>query len=189
MNRLRLAAALGGALVAALAVATIAAGRVTDDARPGPDYTIGGGRFGPGCFEPPSDPPLCFSRPRDFSVDAHATGHGHAVGIWFYGNNETDFSLTGRVLCMTREEGSAVVGGVVTDSSDPNSIGLGFVQYYVDNGPVGGPVRDSSSAAFLDPLDAPGWPHGFPRVCPSSTTSPAGYLPVHSGDVDIDALG
>jgi hypothetical protein len=187
MFNLRLVAAVGGALVAALAIATIATGRVVDDGAPGADYTIGGGRFGPGCFEPAPDPPLCFANPRDFSVDAHALGNGRARGVWFYGNNDTGFSLSGRVMCITRQGNRSVVGGIVTDSSDPGSIGLGFDQYYIDNGPVGSSIRDSSSAAFLDPLDAPGWPPGFPRRCPSTPTSPAGYLPVHSGDVDVDS--
>jgi hypothetical protein len=189
MFRIRLLAALSGALFAGLTVATIAAAhQIGDDtsSRPG-DYAIGGGRFGPGCFEPVPNPPLCFARPRDFSVDAHAKGNGKARGIWFYGNNDTGFSLTGRVTCLNREGNMAVVGGVITESPDPGSVGLGFVQYYVDNGPVGGAVRDLSSAANLDPLDASTWPAGFPSVCPSPPTSPAGYLPVHSGDVDVDS--
>jgi hypothetical protein len=186
MFKVRVLAAIGGALVAALAVATIATGRVADDGSPSPEAVVGGGRFGPGCFEP-SNPPLCFSTPRDFSVGARATGNGHALGVWFYGNNDTGSSFTGRVMCMRRLGNTAVVGGVVTEASNPANVGFGFTQYYVDNGPVGGAVRDSASAAFVDSLESPSWPRGFPRVCPSSTTSPAGYMAVHSGDVAVAA--
>jgi hypothetical protein len=187
MFRIRLVAALTGALLAGLAVATIATADETDGDPASPhDYAVGGGRFGPGCFEPLSDPPLCFPRPRDFSIDAHATPNGRAGGIWFYGNNEGTFSNEGRVTCLIREGNEAVVGGVITASSNPPSVGFGFVQHYVDNGPPGGPARDLASPAFVDPLDSSFWPPGFPRVCPPPG-SPAGYQAMHSGDVDIDS--
>jgi hypothetical protein len=189
MFRIRLLAALTAALFAGLSVATLATAReLGDDDQDLPhDYVVGGGRFGPGCFEPASNPPFCFPRPRDFSVDAHANGNGRVRGVWSYGNNDGVFSNTGRVTCLIREGDRAVVGGVITESSDPGSVGFGFAQYYVDNGPPGGAARDLSSPAFVDPLDSPFWPPGFPSVCPSAPESPAGYQAVHSGDVDVDS--
>jgi len=147
------------------------------------DRLYGGGQFGPGCF---SNSTLCFARPRNFAVDAHAEGNGsEAIGNSTYGTPGAGESYRS-VTCLRVEGNAAAVGGVVTSGANA---GFGYVQYFVDRGGPGLGDRDLASPSFTDTLDASGWPAGFPAVCPSPTTGfPGGepsYLEVHSGDVVV----
>jgi hypothetical protein len=147
-------------------------------------HVYGGGELGPGTF---SNGNFTIARPRDLSVDAHRIGpvvKGHV----YYGVNETGvLMLGGDVKCLAVSGNRAAVGGVIRESTDPASIGYGFVIFLTDNGSPASPTRDRSSAALVDPLSASGWPAGFPRVCPApdGPFNAVGWLDVHSGDVVV----
>ena len=139
------------------------------------DYAVGGGRFGPGCFTGG----VCFAKPRDFSVDAHADRKDkHVSGRLFYGNNEGALSVAVDVTCLRLSGNRAVVGGI-------DQFGNGATMFLIDNGPPGPGARDLASPLDVDTLDAPQWPAGFPYVCPSLDGNAAGYQEVHSGDVQV----
>jgi hypothetical protein len=147
------------------------------------DRVYGGGQFGPGCF---SNGTFCTLNPRNFAVDAHAQGDGsEATGNSNYGTPGLAESYRS-VTCVRVEGNKAAIGGVVTSGDDT---GAGYVEYFVDRGGPGLGDRDLSSPSFIDPLDSPNWPAGFPSVCPSPTTGfPAGppiYREVDEGDVVV----
>ena len=75
MNRLRLLAAVLGALVAGLAVATIAAARSAEDGSPNRNYSFGVGNFGPGCWETHGGP---FCTPFDYTMRLLGVGLGES---------------------------------------------------------------------------------------------------------------
>jgi hypothetical protein len=146
-------------------------------------HVYGGGRFGPGTFP---NGTLTFAQPRDLSVDAHKVA-GVVSGHVYYGRNAGVLLLGVDVKCLVVKGNSAAIGGVVTESGDPEAVGWGFALFLKDNGSPVSQVRDQSSAAFIDPLSASEWPAGFPYVCPSpdGPFNEPGYLDVHSGDVVI----
>jgi len=146
-------------------------------------HVYGGGRFGPGTF---SSGGLTFANPRDFSVDARKTSAG-VNGHVDYGVNAGVLLLDVDVTCLDVRGNTAAIGGIVRKSGDAEVVGDGFVMFLADNGPPTSAARDRSSAAFIDPLSAPEWPSGFPRVCPAANGpfNAPGYLDVHSGDIVV----
>jgi hypothetical protein len=177
-----------GALVAVLAL--IGAGVAYAAASPSAklqkqDRVYGGGQFGPGCF---TDSDLCFSTARNFSLDAHAEGDGtEAVGNSNYAA-PGGAGFVRSVTCLRVDGNKAVIGGLILSSGDPSQVGFGYVQYFVDrSGPGAGP-RDLAGPMLFDALDQPGWPAGFPAVCPPPTGTPdlpATYQEVHAGDIVV----
>ena len=146
------------------------------------DRLYGGGQFGPGCFP---NSTLCFAHPRNVSVDAHADGSdGDAVGNFNYGAPGGAGTLDDRdrVTCVRIEGNHAAIGGLT-------NAGLGFVWYAVDRGGPATGDRDLASPEYLDSLEAPVWPAGFPNVCPSPVTGAPGLEPIyqeaHSGDIVV----
>lgn len=188
MLRLRLLAALAGALVAGLTVATIATARGFDD-DDGPRaraYTFGVGTFGPGCWETHAGP---FCTPFNYTVRLLGVRRGRGGRAWGEferRNNVTGGRLTGRVTCMSVLGNRASIGGFFTPTSaafpgDP------FLIYVEDNGTLGTATPDQVSALVALPPgdpDLPLMPARFPRVCPS-TDSLYGYLPLTSGDITV----
>jgi hypothetical protein len=136
------------------------------------DRLYGGGQFGPGCF---SNSTLCFSEARNFAVDAHAEGDGsEAAGNSTYG--APDGANNYRTVTCLRVEGNRVaIGGVIVSGGHP---GWWYVQYFVDRGGPATGDRDLASPSFIDSPGAPGWPAGFPAVCPSPTTGFTGAEPI-----------
>jgi hypothetical protein len=171
-------------LYAALLMALIGAGAAYSAASPSAklqkqDRVYGGGQFGPGCF---SNSTGCFDNPRNFAVDAQAAGDGTgAAGNSTYGTPGIGESSRS-VRCLRIHGNTAVVGGVIL--TGPGA-GWGYVQFFVDRGGPGLGDRDLASPSFTDPLDAAGWPAGFPNVCPSTTESYAAYREVDEGDVVV----
>lgn len=187
MLRLRVFAALAGALLAGLSVATIAAARAHDDEGPrARDYAFGVGDFGPGCTvdRVPPHPPFCLAF--DFTVRVLAVSRGHrhrAWGLFERRNNVTGFVFAGSVTCMNIDGNRASIAGFLEPQpgSDP---------YYIhveDKGPPGSGVVDRLSPLHVLPPGDPEFeamPLGFPRVCPEPT-SLAGWFPLTSGDITV----
>ena len=147
------------------------------------DRLYGGGQFGPGCF---SNSTVCFELPRNFAVDAHAQNDGsEAVGNSTYGSPAGAESYR-KVTCLRVEGNKAAVGGVITSGADA---GGGWVEYFVDRGGPAFGDRDLASPEYVDPLDSPHWPAGFPGTCPSPTTGfPAGqpvFSTIDEGDIVV----
>jgi hypothetical protein len=160
---------------AALLVALVGAGAAYSAIAPrqqlrGQDRVYGGGQFGPGCF---SNSDVCFANPRNFAVDAHGTGNA-ARGNSTYGTPGIGDNYRS-VRCLRVDGNMAVVGGIVIRGG---SAGFGYVQYFVDRGGPGLGDRDLISPSLIDPLDAAGWPAGFPDVCPPVTEIPGGGAPM-----------
>jgi hypothetical protein len=173
-----------------IAVGLVTAGLASSSTRPArthlalaASHVYGGGRFGPGTFP---NGTLTFAQPRDLSVDAHKAA-GVVSGHVYYGRNAGVLLLGVDVKCLIVKGNTAAIGGVVTESGDPEGVGWGFVTFLKDNGSPLSKTRDQSSAAFIDPLSASEWPAGFPYVCPApdGPFNQPGYLDVHSGDVVV----
>lgn len=182
MNKALVALAVIGALIGSgAAYSSATSGGPSDD-----PFVVGGGRFGPGCFDVQTS--FCFANPRDLSIDAHLEKQGTKVsGVGQYGNNDSTFGIRFDVTCVSVSGNGAAVGGVVRSSSDPTFVGYGALIFLRDNGPPGQATRDRSSPLFLDALASTDWPAGFPYTCPApdSTFNTIGFLPVHSGDIVV----
>lgn len=187
MLRLRLLAAVAGALIAGLAVATVAgASRSEDDDRPKTRaHAFGAGNFGPACWQTHGGP---FCAPYDYSFRLLSVrrANGRAWGIFERRNNDLGGIFTGRVTCMTVEGNRAAVGGIL-GATGPAFPGEPFLIYVEDNGPLGSPTPDQISALVVLPEgdpDRPLMPARFPRVCPSAN-SLYGYAPLTAGDITV----
>jgi hypothetical protein len=188
MNRLRLLAAVLGALVAGLSVATIAGATSSEDAQSSTrSNTFGVGNFGPGCWASEGAPPFCV--PYNYTARLLAVQRGESPGAWGVferRNNVTGGRLVGRVTCVTIEGNRASIGGIL----EPPSVqfpGEPFVIWVEDNGTLGTGTSDQISALVVLPPDDPAWasmPATFPQVCPSAD-SQSGYLPLTSGDITV----
>lgn len=189
MLRIRLLAAIAGALLAGLSVATIASA-VTDEGSTTPtaqDHAFGAGNFGPGCWQTTAGP---FCTPYNYTFRLLGIQRGdstQAWGVFERRNNVTGGGLHGEVTCMTTSGNRAAVGGYLSASSSqfPDEP---FVIWVEDNGTLGAATPDQISALLVLPPDDPGlefMPEGFPRVCPSAD-SLSGYLPLTSGDITVD---
>ncbi len=184
MLRLRLLAALIGALVAGLSVATIAVARGYDD-DDGPRahaYAFGVGSFGPGCWQTDGGP---FCVPFNYTARLLGvqTGRSHrAWGVFERRNNVTGGTFMGRVTCMNVSGNRASIGGFLT--APPAAIGDPFLIYVEDNGTLGTTTSDRISAlsAFAPEEALP--VARFPRVCPSAEST-LGYLPLTNGDITV----
>jgi len=191
MLRLRLLAALAGALLAGLSVATIAAARADDDGAPAPkrEYAFGVGTFGPGCWETHGGP---FCTPFNYTLRLLGVRRGHGGRAWGEfqrRNNVTGGSFTGRVTCMSVDGIRASIGGFLISTPGQPGIADGdpFLFYVEDNGTLGSATPDQISALVVLPPgdpDLPLMPAGFPRICPSADTL-YGYLPLTSGDITV----
>lgn len=186
MFRLRLLAAIGGALLAGLGVATIATAHRVSDGIGGPErsYVFGVATHGPGCAEdvPPPRVPFCFDGSRTLRVLAVRHGNGHAWGPFSRFNPTNGFTRKGEVTCMTVAGGRAAIGGIETVPS-----GVPFLLYVDDRGPIGSGIPDRISPLAIFPEgdpDLPSLPPDFPWTCPSPD-SIYGYLPLVSGDLSV----
>ena len=184
MLRIRLFAALVGAVLAGLAVATIAAADDEGGSRAS-SAAFGVGTFGPGCWQTGGGP---FCTPFNYTIRLLGvkTGYGQrAWGEFQRRNNVTGGGFTATVTCMNIVGNEASVGGYLdTTGQFP---GDPFVIHVEDNGVLGSSTPDQVSALAAFPPDDPGWallPAGFPRVCPPAEST-LGYLPLTSGDVTV----
>jgi hypothetical protein len=148
-------------LVAAALAATVFAWPAAGGSPPGPaqDRVYGGGAVTPGsCTD--GGTPFCSGASRDMSVLAVSSpGGGGAYGTIRFR------TATVRVTCLAVSGNVAEIGGVVTDASDPTTVGDEFRLFVRDGGgPQSG--ADGISPSFFD---TPG-----PATC---------------GDLDSDALG
>ena len=187
MLRIRLLAAVAGALVAGLSVATVAgAARSEDDERPKTrTHAFGAGTFGPACWDTihvPFCPPFSY----EFRMLGVRRANGRAWGVFERRNRNTGFVHTGRVTCMSVEGSRAAIGGRLS-LSHPQFPGEPFIIWVEDNGPLGSPTPDRISALGILPEgdpDLPLMPERFPRVCPSPE-SLYGYAPLTAGDITV----
>jgi len=173
-------AALGALVGSGAAYSSLAAGGPSED-----PFVVGGGRFGPGCFDVLTT--TCFVNPRDLSVDAHLEKKGTKVtGIAWYGNNDGGLRIRVDVTCVSIVGNRAAVGGIIRESTGGGLDGYGALIFLIDNGSPGQPTRDRSSPLFNGPL-GPAWPEGFPYTCPApdSSLNNVGFQAVHSGDIVI----
>jgi hypothetical protein len=195
MNRLRLLAALAGALLAGLSVSTIAAAREFDGDSGGGDrsYAFGVGTYGPGCWQTHGGP---FCTPFNYTTRLLGVQQGsrRAWGTFERRNNVTGGTFAGTVTCMTVEGNRAAIAGFLTQEPGVQpgiSVGMPYVIYVEDNGaPRSGTPDQISALAILpdnDP-DRPLMPAQFPFVCPSAD-SLYGYLPLTSGDFTVSDAG
>jgi hypothetical protein len=198
MLRIRLLAAIARALLAGLAVATIAGAQPfdDDDGPPARDYAFGAGSFGPGCWETHSGP---FCTTNNYTARLLGVRHGPGGRAWgeFQRRNHVGGgSLAGRVMCMNIEEDRASIGGFLTVAATPQpgiETGDPFLLYVEDNGEIVAATPDRISALVTLPEgdpDRPLMPAGFPYVCPSAD-SLYGYRPLTSGDITVthEAVG
>lgn len=190
MTRFRVLAAVAGAVVAGLSVATIAAAATSEgDGRPrAPAHSFGAGGFGPGCWQTYAGP-FCVPYAYTFRLLAVQRGRsGRAWGVFERRNNATGGLFAGRVTCTTVVGNRAAIGGVLSATSTAFG-GEPFVIWVEDNGTLGSPTPDQISALLVLPPGDPAWPlmpERFPRVCPSPD-SLTGYLPLTSGDVTVES--
>ena len=188
MLRIRVIAAVLGAVSAGLAVATIAgATAVEDDGAPASyEYTFGAGTFGPACWQTHGGP-FCAPFSYTFRLLGVGTGSAPPWGVFERRNHTTGGILRGRVTCMTVEGNRAAIGGVFqTTSALP---GDPFIVYVEDNGPLGSPVGDRISALAALPEgdpDRPLMPERFPSECPSAD-SIYGYTHLTSGEITVSS--
>jgi hypothetical protein len=187
MLRIRLLAALAGALLAGLAVATIAGAHGYDgDSSSDRSYAFGVGNFGPGCWQTDGGP-FCVPFNYTARILGVKQGESHrAWGAFERRNNVTGGGFTGVVTCMSISGNRASVGGLLTGQASASP----FLVYVEDNGTLGTTTPDQVSAlAVFAPEEA--LPVAdFPRVCPSADST-LGYLPLTSGDVTVsdEAVG
>jgi hypothetical protein len=112
------------------------------------------------------------------------------MGAKAVGNSAYGIQTSRSVTCEQVDGNSAVIGGVVVASPDPASVGVGYVQFFVDRGTTrpGDPGRDFVSLSLIGPVDDPAFPVGFPYVCPpaggSPTLSPT-YFQMDGGGVTV----
>lgn len=190
MLRLRLLAALAGACLAGLSVATIAgAWALEDEGQPrSREYTFGAGTFGPACWQTHAGP-FCAPFSYTFRLLGARRGNGRAWGVFERRNNVTGGVFTGRVTCVNVAGNRAAVGGILTRTPGQPGITDGdpFLVYVEDNGPLDSTTPDQISALVVLPEgdpDLPLMPARFPRVCPSAD-SIYGYAPLTSGDITV----
>jgi hypothetical protein len=151
------------------------------------DRLYGGGGTDPGCFVP--DIGFCRIGSTDFSVDAHATGSGHAAyGDLLFGANHI------QVTCLAVDGSKAAVGGIIVSSANSAINGYLGLFFFVDGGPPNAHL-DQVSPFYNGPADPSGWSAGFPYVCPSPVTGDpalgifASYIPVVRGDIVVQDGG
>jgi hypothetical protein len=188
MLRIRLLAALAGALLAALAVATIAAADDDGGSR-ARDNAFGVGNFGPACWQTHGGP---FCSPFNYTMRVLGVQRGagdSAWGVFERRNHGTGRSLSGQVTCMNVEGNRASIGGVFDQVATQPGFGVGdpFVFFVEDNGTLGSSNPDQISALAALPEgdpDRPLMPARFPYVCPPAD-SIYGYAPLLSGDFTV----
>ena len=192
----RISVLLAGCLIGALLTGTAAYSSLTGGSPLRAPFVAGGGEMGPGT----STSGFSASLPRDFSIAAfQRRDAAGALGILRYGRNgaPTGSTIAIDLRCISVDGNRAVVGGIRRGSAPAE----GWAIVLVDNGPPGGPA-DQVSYAQAEPLAPdrqtpgfPGWPSGFPNVCPSPTEGPgadaygAGFFDLHGGDVIVSASG
>jgi hypothetical protein len=191
MKRIRLLAALGGALLAGLSVSTVAAAYEFDgDNGGGPHgYAFGVGTYGPACWQTHGGP---FCSPFNYTsrILAVQQGNHRAWGTFERRNNATGGTFAGTVTCMTVEGNRASIAGILTrePGAQPGiSVGMPYVIYVEDSGTPGSSTPDQISALSILPADDPDrplMPERFPLVCPAAD-SIYGYAPLTSGDITV----
>jgi hypothetical protein len=123
--------------------------------------------------------PVCTDHAHYFSLDVHG---GRGALLYGVKDEAAAGGFRGRVTCMEADGARAVLGGVIRRPATTPP--LFFLSYVVDNAPPGVQTRDLVSLLHVfdrEHPDAP-VPAAFRFMCPSSATSPDGYLPLE-GDV------
>ena len=153
---------------------------------PAQDMLYGGGRYG-GATTDGTAP--FFVSLREFSIDAHSNPvGGGAYGTFAQGNpNNGNLFLGGEVTCLEVDGNSAVAGGYVRESIDPNFVGNVFFVYFKNFGRAGSGTLDRGTATFQELANSPNLPSGFPRECTpvDNNAFGLGYVPFTAGDVVI----
>lgn len=153
------------------------------------DYSFGVGSIGPGCQVPPP-PRDTFCTPFSYTYRLLAVSRfigDRAWGTMERRNNETGGTFAGPVRCLKVAGNRAAIGGILNQTPNGQNIGVPFLVYVVDNGPLGSPVPDQASFLAIYPPedpDLPALPADFPRRCPSAD-SIYGTMPLTSGDVTV----
>jgi len=153
---------------------------------PAQDNVYGGGRYGAATTN--GSRPFFVSL-REFSIDAHANPvGGGAYGTVAIGNpNNGNLTLEGEITCLEVEGNAAVAGGYVRENVNPDFIGFAFFVYFQDFGRAGSGTLDRGTATFLDRLDSPDLPKGFPKKCApvDNDAFGLGFVPFVAGDVVV----
>lgn len=118
---------------------------------------------------------------------------GHATGTFRFGNATLD--LKGSATCGNVQDGTAVIGGRITSSTDPALEGT-FVQWFIDSGAqvFGNWGPDQSSVLDVGVLLNPYLPADFPVHCPPAVGQAFDFVATYGlrtvlGDVSISSSG
>lgn len=189
MLGVRVIGALVGAIIAGLAVATIATGTGGSSATPGHDNAFGAGTFGPACWQTHGGE-FCTPFNYTFRLLGVSRGEsGSAGGVFERRNNVTGGVLPGDVTCMEVEGNRASIGGYFTPAAG-DSQGVPFLVYVEDSGTLAaddGSTPDQISVLAALPPGDPDLsllPEGFPAVCPNAD-SLFGYAPLTAGEITV----
>src|SRR5438128_2341829 len=115
-------------VVAALAAVGVGYAATSPDGLPRHDSVFGGGHF-------------AFGTGRSFSLTA-----SEGTGTLNYGVAR----IRAEITCLTVTGNTAVVGGVIRDSTDESFVGDPVLMYFVDNGP---PNRTDVGGDTVSPLN------------------------------------
>ena len=148
----------------------------------GQDRAYGGGTYQPGNT----------TQPRNFAIDAHASGAAA------YGNVEYAGAAVGafreeQVTCLSVVGNKATIGGVINASNNPAFVGLFFLWVVQDNGSPSSGTPDTAAFQALGPASDPTWPSGFPHSCPTPdnaiNTFQLDLFPLSGGDIVVQQAG
>jgi len=100
------------------------------------------------------------------------------AGSYTFQRGTNSFFIVGKVQCVYQSDDFAAVGGVITDSSNPDIVGPNhyFLVYF---------SGQTATHPNIDPQSDPDvsglLPADFPATCPSSAPSDAPYHPLVKG--------
>ena len=151
-------------VVAALSAAGIAYSGATPTGLPKNDAVFGGGQF-----------PFPTGGVRNFSLTAAG-----AEGTLQYSTARIRVGIT----CSRIVGNTAVVGGIIRDSTAASLIGLVAKMYLVDNGPPTGAGVGGDAVSPLEVFAADEDTGGLPKLCPAFDASQATQT-VTEGDVSV----
>jgi hypothetical protein len=177
------------ALVAAAALAALATvGLANSASGPGSQLANQDRLYGGGSVTAPD------GTPRNFGLDAHAAASaGGAYGDIEYGGTFHDEHE--QVTCLSVRGNMAAVGGIVVQADRPEIVGMYVLQLYADDGTPASGTPDQGTLQDIAPAGDPGWPAGFPYLCPTPDAALANpafgfvYLPLGGGDVTVYGAG
>jgi hypothetical protein len=137
--------------------------------------------YGGGSFVGPDLP---VGLQRNFAVDAHANGQAAYGDIEYGGGSHFQHE---QVTCLAVSGNRATIGAIVTQADRP-IVGNLVLMVLTDNGPATSATPDASTLQEGGPA-GPGWPAGFPSVCPSPSAAVAMFglsdFPLNGGNVVV----